>query len=418
MHTTIKNSCLWLLAAGWPIIASAGAAPAELARGAYLAKLGDCVACHSAPKGKPFAGGLPMQTPVGTIYSTNISPDRSTGIGAWSARDFEQALRHGVSKDGHKLYPAMPYPSYAKLRDDDVAALYVYFMKGVAPVAQGNRASDIRFPLNMRWPLGVWNLVFVDQGSYRDKPGNSVEWNRGAYLTQGLGHCGSCHTPRGAGFQEKALDERSGAFLSGAELDGWSASSLRAEPRTGLAGWSSADVQAFLRTGSNQHASAFGPMTDVINNSTQYLTDADVRAMATYLRSLPGQHPAAPPAPGLRTGTGARLYGQYCAHCHSVTGNGAAPWLAPLAGNPNMLSTSAASLINVTLNGTPDLVIQGVPAPYPMPAFRALLNDRELADVLSYARASWGNHAAAVDPAEVAKVRLHSGTGSTVALKK
>lgn len=416
MKFRLKKTCLTLFAAGWPLLASAGTAPATLIeRGAYLARLGDCVACHSAPKGKAFAGGLPMPTPVGTIYSTNISPDRGTGIGGWTAGEFEQALRHGIAKDGHRLYPAMPYPSYAKLRDDDVAALYAYFMQRVAPVAQANRAADIRFPLNLRWPLALWNLAFVDQGVFRDQPGKSAEWNRGAYLTQGLGHCGSCHTPRGVGFQEKALDERSAAFLSGAELDGWFASSLTAEARSGLGGWTSAELQTFLRTGTNRHATAFGPMTDVVNNSTQYLNDADVRAMATYLGALPAQ-----PAPAISRQTAATsragvvLYGQYCVHCHSAIGTG----LAPLAGNPNLLAVSTTSLINVTLNGTAALVIKGIPAPYPMPAFGALLNDRELAAVLTYARAAWGNHAGAVTPDEVAKMRQHQHANLTAAEKK
>ncbi len=405
----MTKHCLWLLAWAWSALAHAGAAPSALVeRGAYLAKLGDCIACHSAPNGEPFAGGLPMQTPVGTIYSTNISPDNATGIGQWSAREFDQALRRGVSRDGHNLYPAMPYPSYAKLRDDDVAALYAYFMKGVAPVRRANRAPDIRFPLNMRWPLKLWNLAFLERGVFHDSVGKSAEWNRGAYLTQGLGHCGSCHTPRGVAFQEKALDEGGAAFLTGAELDGWFASNLTGERNAGLGRWSGADLQAFLRSGANRHASAFGPMTDVVNNSTQHLNDTDLRAMTAYLRSLPARGPNAvehrPPAQ-LASPAGASLYGQYCAHCHSVNGQGVAPWLAPLAGNPNLRAPSATSLINVTLNGSRDLVIQGVPAAYPMPGFAALLNDRELAQVLTFVRAAWSNGAPPVLPGEVAKVR-------------
>ncbi|MGA3249324.1 MAG: cytochrome c, partial [Paraburkholderia sp.] len=187
--------------------AAQAADDALVQRGAYVAKLGDCVACHSAPKGKPFAGGLPMTTPMGKIYTTNITPDPDTGIGRYTEEDFARALREGVAKDGHNLYPAMPYPSYAKVNDDDVKAMYAFFMKGVAPVQQANRPSDIPWPLNMRWPLALWNAVFLEKGVYQDKPGKDVAWNRGAYLIQGLGHCGSCHTPRGIAFQEKALDE-------------------------------------------------------------------------------------------------------------------------------------------------------------------------------------------------------------------
>jgi alcohol dehydrogenase (quinone), cytochrome c subunit len=271
-----------------PISARAAAADdALVARGAYLAKVGDCVACHSAPKGKPFAGGLPMTTPMGRIYTTNITPDPDTGIGKWSEEDFEKALRQGVAKDGHNLYPAMPYPSYAKVRDDDVKALYAYFLKGVAPVNQANRESDIPFPLNMRWPLKLWNAVFLDKGVYQDKSGKDVAWNRGAYLVQGLGHCGSCHTARGIAFQEKALDETGSAYLTGGVLDGWFASNLTGEHNVGLGRWSETDVTQFLKTGANTHASAFGSMTDVINNSTQAMNDEDVAAMSRYLKSLP-----------------------------------------------------------------------------------------------------------------------------------
>lgn len=395
--------------------APAGAGLVE--RGAYLARAGDCMACHSLPKGQPYAGGLALKTPLGNVYSTNISPDPDTGIGRWTQRDFSRALRRGVSRDGHNLYPAMPYPSYAKLRDEDVAALYAYFMQGVAAVRQDNRAPDFGFPLNLRWPLKLWNLVFLDPVPYRDKPGRDAEWNRGAYLTQGLGHCGSCHTPRGVGFQEKALDEGGAAYLSGAPLDGWFASNLGGDPRTGLGRWSAQSVAAFLRGGANEYASAFGSMTDVINNSTQYLSDADIGAMVVYLKSLPA-HGAAPaadiaaaseamadPAGRRSVAAGARLYGEYCVHCHGVNGRGAAPLLAPLAGNPNVTEARAVSLINVTLNGTPDLVLRGLPAAYPMPAFAQVLSDREVADVLTYVRASWGEGAPPVAAREVAKLR-------------
>jgi alcohol dehydrogenase (quinone), cytochrome c subunit len=388
-----------------------------VARGAYLAKAGDCVACHSAPKGKPFAGGLPMSTPMGKIYATNITPDPDTGIGTWSEADFDKALREGVSKDGHNLYPAMPYTSYAKVRDDDVKALYAYFMKGVAPVRQENRASDIPFPLNMRWPLTFWNMVFLDKGVYRDKDGKDVEWNRGAYLIQGLGHCSACHTPRGFAFQEKAPDESGSAWLTGGLLDGWFASNLTGEQNVGLGRWSEAELTGFLKTGANAHASAFGSMTDVINNSTQAMSDEDVAAMSHYLKSLPSaggtgaavyaydpkatmavlQRPANDP--------GAKVYTAYCMHCHGVDGKAFAPFLAPLAGNPNVLEKDPSSLINVTLNGTRDLVIQGVPAAYPMPRYAPVLDDRQIAEVLTFIRAGWGNDAAGVSASEVGKIR-------------
>jgi mono/diheme cytochrome c family protein len=406
------------LALGLPLLAHAAANDDPLvARGADLAKAGDCVACHSAPKGKPFAGGLPMTTPMGKIYTTNITPDPGTGIGNWSEEDFEKALRQGVAKDGHNLYPAMPYPSYAKVRDDDVKALYAYFMKGVAPVSQANRAPDIAFPLNMRWPLKFWNMVFLDKGVYRDKDSKDVAWNRGAYLIQGLGHCGSCHTPRGIAFQEKALDESGGAWLTGGVLDGWFASNLTGAQNVGLGRWSNAELTTFLKTGANAHATAFGSMTDVINHSTQAMNDQDLAAMAAYLKSLPPAGGTNAPSyaydPKATTAllahpandAGAKVYTAYCMHCHGVDGRAFAPLLAPLAGNPNLLEKDASSLINVTLNGTQDLVIQGIPAPYPMPKYAPVLNDQQIADVLTFIRAGWNNGAPAVAAGDVAKLR-------------
>ncbi|SMG59113.1 c-type cytochrome [Paraburkholderia susongensis] len=403
------------------LAANSAATPAAdqslVQRGAYLAQLGDCAACHTAPKGKPFAGGLPMNTPMGRIYTTNITPDAQTGIGGYTEAEFAQALREGVAKDGHNLYPAMPYPSYAKVNDDDVKALYAFFMHGVTPVQQANREPDIKWPLNMRWPLKLWNMAFLEKGAYRDKPGKDAAWNRGAYLVQGLGHCGSCHTPRGVAFQESALDESGSAFLSGAPLDGWFAANLTGEHNAGLGRWSDEDLRTFLKTGANRHASAFGSMTSVINNSTQGMSDTDVAAVATYLKSLPsvGGNGAPPytydpkatkvsldrPA----NDAGARVYTAYCMHCHGAGGQGFAPMLAPLAGNPNVLAKDASSLINVTLNGTGDLVINGVPSPFPMPGFAAVLDDQQIADVLSFVRAGWNNGAPAVGAAEVAKLR-------------
>ena len=419
MKTTLKALAL---AAGFtasfalPTLSHA-ADDALVTRGEYLAKAGDCIACHSTPHGKPFTGGLKMMTPMGAIYSTNITPDPETGIGQYSEDDFKRAMREGVAKDGHNLYPAMPYPSYAKVNDDDMHALYTYFMHGVAPIKQANREPDIKWPLNMRWPLKFWNMVFLEKGVYQDKTGKDVAWNRGAYLIQGLGHCGSCHTPRGVAFQEKALDESGALYLSGSPIDNWFASNLTGEHNVGLGRWSEADVAQFLKTGANQHASAFGSMTDVINNSTQALTDVDVAAMSRYLKSLPAAGGSGGPAYAYdakvtkvsltrpANDAGARVYTAFCMHCHGVDGRGFAPMLAPLAGNPNVLEKNASSLINVTLNGTGDLVIGGVPAAYPMPKYGPVLNDQQIADVLTFVRAGWNNGAPAVGAGDVAKVR-------------
>lgn len=404
-----------LLALAVPASAVPAADTDLIARGAYLAKAADCIACHTAARGKPFAGGLPMNTPMGRIYSTNITPDNDTGIGRYSEADFAAAMRKGVAKDGHNLYPAMPYPSYARTSDADVHALYAYFMHGVQPVSQPNREPDISWPLNMRWPLKFWNLLFVDDTPYQDVPGKDAQWNRGAYLVQTLGHCGACHTARGVAFQEKALDERGAAFLGGAPLDGWFASNLTGDSNTGLGRWSEEDVALFLKIGANGHATAFGPMTDVINHSTQYLSDADRAAMARYLKSLGPTRGASDGAPydGSMTGAtqhamaggqlGAATYATYCLHCHGVTGQGYAPLLAPLAGNPNAMEKDPSSLINVVLNGTGALKIQGVPAPYPMPSYRGTFSDQEVADVVTYIRHSWGN--GQMEPVSAGRVR-------------
>ena len=190
-------------------LAAADIDAALVSRGEYVARLSDCVACHSVPDGAPFAGGLEMATPLGAIHATNVTPDPETGIGRYSLADFDRAVRHGVAPGGRRLYPAMPYPSYAKLSDDDVRALYAFFMKGVAPVKQVNIPSDIPWPLNLRWPIALWNGVFTDTGPYVEKQAQDALWNRGAYIVQGAGHCGSCHTPRGVAFNEKGLDDRS-----------------------------------------------------------------------------------------------------------------------------------------------------------------------------------------------------------------
>ena len=264
--------------------------------GEYVARAADCVSCHSVPGGMAFAGGLKMGTPIGAIFSTNITPDRETGIGKYSLADFDRAVRQGIARDGHRLYPGMPYPSYAKLTDADVAALYGFFMNQVPPVRQANRKSEIAPLLSARWPLAMWDALFAPHSTYAAKPGRDATWNRGAYLVQGLGHCGACHTPRAFSMQEKALDEGSAKYLAGAEIDGWYAPSLRGNVRTGLGTWSGKDIGDFLKHGHNRAGAPFGSMIDVVNNSMSYLSDSDIEAIATYLKSLPataGEQPVA-----------------------------------------------------------------------------------------------------------------------------
>ncbi|MDT8398955.1 MAG: cytochrome c [Pseudomonadales bacterium] len=386
--------------------------------GEYVARMGNCVACHSIPEGKPFAGGLKMAVPLlGAIHTTNITPDPATGIGNYSFEDFDRAMRKGIAKGGHRLYPAMPYPSYAKMSEQDMRALFDFIMNEVEPVNQANLASEIPAWKSPRWPLAIWNLITVDDDPYRLKSSEDEAWNRGAYIVQGLGHCGACHTPRGLLMQEKALDEGNANFLAGAPLDHWSASSLNSDINSGLGRWSEADIEEFLKTGHNRFGTAFGTMVEVINNSTQHLSDADLNAMAVYLKSLPAvneagdspyQYDATDAAKLLSLNfdrPGARVYYEYCSNCHVTDGSGYYPYQPPLAGNPVVLDPDPSSLINLSLNGSLRVVTSETPDVNDMPYFRVLLSDREIADAISYIRNAWGNSAPAVTEAQVAAIR-------------
>ncbi|WP_411379777.1 c-type cytochrome [Pseudomonas sp. MPB26] len=393
--------------------------PALVSRGEYVARLSDCVACHSLPGKAPFAGGLEMATPLGAIHATNITPDKTTGIGAYSLADFDRAVRQGVAPGGRRLYPAMPYPSYVKLSDDDVRALYAFFMQGVQPANQANIPSDIPWPLNMRWPIALWNGLFAPTATYVAKADQDALWNRGAYIVQGPGHCGSCHTPRGLAFNEKALDESGAPYLAGALLDGWYAPSLRQDPNTGLGRWSEAQIVQFLKTGRNAHAVVYGSMTEAFNNSTQFMRDDDLAAIARYLKALPGdpQRDGTPwqyQAVNARQDVpGAHTYATRCASCHGLDGKGQPEWMPPLAGATSALAKESASAINITLNGSQRVVTAGVPDAYRMPAFREQLSDQQIAEVLSYVRGTWGNNAGAVDAKAVGKLRGQTDPASS-----
>jgi mono/diheme cytochrome c family protein len=413
--TAISRGCCGLLLLFAVSSASADESGPRGSHGEYLARAGDCVACHSVPGGKAFAGGVKMGSPLGAIYSTNITPDPETGIGTYSLEEFDRAVRRGVAKGGHRLYPAMPYPSYAKLSDADVAALYDFFMKEVLPVHQANLQNEIPLLLSFRWSLAIWNFVFTTSGRYVAKSGRDADWNRGAYLVQGLGHCGACHTPRGLAWQEKALDESSSIYLSGALLDAWYASDLRGDVRTGLGAWSKDDLADFLKRGHNRVATAFGSMIDVINNSTPYLSDDDINAIAVYLKSLPARFAQQAviyddaTTVALRSGhasqAGATVYSGGCAYCHGFDAKGFSPYMPALAGNPVVLDNDPSSLINLVLNGSNPLVVKGTPDSYRMPQFRQQYSDWEIADVVTFIRNGWGNQAPAVTASEVAHLR-------------
>lgn len=388
-------------------------------RGEYLARVGDCVACHTSKGGTPFAGGLPMATPIGTIYSTNITPDKKHGIGEYSFEDFDKAVRHGVAKNGDTLYPAMPYPSYAVVTEPDMRALYAYFMQGVKPVAQANKDSDIPWPLSMRWPLSIWRGMFApDVQDFTPAQGEDAVLARGRYLVEGLGHCGACHTPRSITMQEKALNNDEGeVYLSGsAPIDGWIATNLRGDYKDGLGSWSEQDLTEFLRTGRNDRTAVFGGMTDVVEHSLQYLTPEDATAIARYLKSLPANDKDKKPfkedktvANALWKGddskTGAALYVDNCAACHRTDGSGYTRFFPELRGNPVVMTDDATSLIHVVLTGNTLPGVQGAPSSITMPAFGWRLNDQQVADVVNFIRTNWGNKAPEITAKDVAKVR-------------
>jgi len=414
-----------LVIATFALFSSCSVSAAEtdlIKQGEYLARAGDCVACHTAKGGKPFAGGLPMETPIGVIYSTNITPDK-TGLGDYSFEDFDKAVRHGVAKSGSTLYPAMPYPSYARVSDSDMQALYAYFMKRVEPVAQENKDSDIPWPLSMRWPLAAWRWMFAP--AVEEHQAQAVVdpvISRGAYLVEGLGHCGACHTPRALTMQEKALSATDdNAFLAGsAPLEGWIAKSLRGDHKDGLGSWSEEQLVQFLKTGRSDRSAVFGGMSDVVVHSMQYMSENDLTAIARYLKSLPAVDPKDSPhtydkqvAEALWKGDdsqrGASVYIDNCAACHRTDGHGYTRVFPALAGNPVLQTADATSLINIVLNGGTLPATHTAPSTFTMPAFAWRLSDQEVADVVSFVRGSWGNTGSAISAAQVADIRKKSG---------
>jgi mono/diheme cytochrome c family protein len=389
-----------------------------IARGEYLAKLGDCGACHSTPGNPPFSGGLKMALPIGAIYTTNITPDRSYGIGRFTLGDFDRALRFGVA-NGHTLYPAMPFASYAIVTREDVKALYAYFEFGVASAPVPNKKSEILFPLSMRWPLTFWRWAFAPKPKQFDgKVFADAAVARGAYFVEGLGHCGECHTPRGAALQVKAQDGRDGGqFLRGGPVENWYAPSLRNGGPDSIAEWSESQISEFLQSGANHSGIAFGSMSDVIVNSTQFLSVEDSAATAKYLKSLQD-----PPANGrarfaydertdreLASGDakkrGALLYLDNCAACHRPDGRGYEGVFPSLAGNPVVESDNPLSLVSIVLLGSKTSRTSSTPAQFAMPAFAWRLTDKDAADIISFIRSSWGNDAKPIEAPRVAALR-------------
>lgn len=414
---------VWLLAmlfpggGGDPTAKAAEATPDQIKQGEYLARLGDCAACHTAPGGKAYAGGLPIASPVGTIYSTNITPDPDTGIGKYSYGQFERAVRRGINADGHTLYPAMPYPSYAKVNDQDIQALYAYFMHSVQPVKQDNHAEDIHWPLSMRWPLTYWRWLFAPKVTPIETAATGdATMARGQYLVEALGHCGACHTPRAFTLQEKALGPNDGSvYLSGSVNDNWVTPSLRGELASGLGGVSEDELVALLKTGRTERSAVFGGMSDVIEHSTQYMSDADLAAMAHFLKSLPAArqeqavtydeatHKAL--YSGQASAPGAQLYIDNCATCHRTDGHGYGQVYPALAGNPVLNGENPGSAVRLVLHGATMPPGRDAPTQFSMPAFRERLNNQQIADILTFVRSSWGNRGGAVTANQVADLR-------------
>jgi mono/diheme cytochrome c family protein len=406
-------------------MAAAHAAEDDLVkRGEYLAKAGDCIACHSAPQGKPFAGGLPLATPLGEIVSTNITPSKTSGIGNYTLDQFSAALRRGVRADGQHLYPAMPYTSYAKVSDDDVKALYAYFMHGVAPVDTSPPPTALPFPFNVRLSMAAWNLLFLDHQPFNADPAKSVEWNRGAYLVQGLAHCSTCHTPRNA-----LMAEDTSASLGGSVVGTWYAPNVSSDPVSGIGSWSEDEIAAYLRTGHVVgRAQAAGPMAEAVDNSFQHLGDSDLHAMAVYLKSAAPVHNAGDrqaadtwgaakssfdeirgvPLPAdANQMSGPQIYDAYCASCHQAHGEGAGqgidgPGLPSLFHNTALGHANTNNLVMVMLEGVhrqdsaPDVL---------MPAFGHLLSDQQIATLGNYLLKQYGNPDATVTAHQVATLR-------------
>ena len=371
-------------------------------RGRYLAVAADCAACHTKPGGKPFAGGVALQTPFGTILGANITPDPEAGIGAWTDDEFVAALRNGRGRGGVRLYPAMPYPAYTKMTREDALAIRAY-LQTVQPAPDKVRTNRLPFPFNIRSSLIVWNALNFRPGQLKPDPTQSEAWNRGRYLVDALGHCGTCHTPK----TFMGADKQS-AYLQGTQLAGWVAPDITGDNRKGIGGWSIEDIASYLKTGANPAAVATGDMGEEIVHASSNMTDSDLKAIAIYLLSVsPSPESAAAPlaATDARMAAGQAIYKDNCAGCHTDAGRGSPGLFARLAGNPAVQSNDPATLIRVVLHGSQGVATPGAPTAPAMPSFAWRLDDAQVAAVLTYVRNSWGNAAASIAPDQVSKLR-------------
>jgi mono/diheme cytochrome c family protein len=410
MPRTLKALLPGLAAFGLSIGATQAMAQdaALIAKGEYLARAGDCIACHTAREGETFAGGLPMKTPFGTLYTSNITPDPQTGIGTWTPDQFYQMMHNGRFPDGGLVYPAMPFASYTKVTREDSDAIYAY-LRSIAPVKQPNRPHDLTFPFSNRSLIIGWRTLFFKEGEFEPDPTKSAEWNRGAYLVEGLGHCGMCHTAINA----LGGSSQSQAFEGGLiPMQNWYAPSLTSNKEAGLGEWTIEEITDYLRKGASSRGAVYGPMAEVVYNSLQYLNDDDVRAMAIYLKGLAqGTSPekSATPLPSAETSLlvslGKPIYDRQCASCHGATGEGMPPNYPPLAGNQSIEMVSAVNAIRMVLNGGYPPGTAGNPMPYGMPPFAHRLSDDEVAAVVTYIRTAWGNRGEPVSARQANELR-------------
>ena len=384
-----------------------------IARGAYLARAGNCMACHTARGGERYAGGLGIATPFGTVFTSNLTPDAGTGLGNWSAADFWRALHNGRSKSGRLLYPAFPYTSYTRVTREDSDALFAY-LRSLPAAAQANQPHALRFPYQSQAALAVWRALYFSPGVYVPDAGQNTEWNRGAYLVTGLGHCGACHSARdalGGTRAGKALDLAGGLI----PMRNWYAPSLASPREAGVADWNQEDIVSLLKNGVSPRASVTGPMAEVVLRSTQYLTPGDLGAIAQYLKALPASHPASPPSDpparqpsaGFDRAQAAKLYERHCAQCHGNQGQGVANAYPALAGNRAVTMQSMENLVQIVLNGGFAPATAGNPRPFGMPPFVLVLSDSEVASVVTHIRTSWGNQAGDITPLQVQRVRAN-----------
>ena len=381
-----------------------------IAHGAYLARAGNCVACHTVRGGPSYAGGLAIATPFGTVFTSNLTPDANTGIGSWSSAYFWRALHNGRSKSGRLLYPAFPYPSYTQVTRDDSDAIFAY-LRSLPAVEQTNRPNTLRFPFNLQSALAVWRALYFKPGVYQPDASHSAEWNRGAYLVKGLGHCSDCHSPRDALGGTRPSLALAGGLIP---VQNWYAPSLQSPKEAGVGDWSLEHIVSLLKNGVAPGASVSGPMAEVVLRSTQYLNQQDLGAMAQYLKALSVSNPqpeapapARPASASSTTEKAAKLYEEHCAQCHGDKGQGVVNAYPPLAGNRAVTMPSAENLVQIVLNGGFPPATQGNPRPFGMPPFLLLLNDGEVATLITHIRTSWGNQASDITPMEVNRVRAH-----------